>query len=200
MATKDNAVAVKKPGEARGDLRADLIQTLEPERIEVLGPVPEAFTGILTPEALGFVAMLARRFTPVRDELLSKRVERQAAIDAGQMPDFLPETKKIRESAWTVVPIPTDLEDRRTEITGPVDRKMIINGLNSGASVFMADFEDASTPTWANTIEGQVNLMEAVRGTITFRDPASGEELKKIVDRLFALPPAVANRLKETLK
>ena len=172
MQTKENAVVMKKPDQAAGDRRTDLNRILEPEGIEILGPVPEAFTAVLTLEALRFVAMLARRFTPVRDELLSKRVERQAAIDAGQMPDFLPETKEIQESAWTVATIPADLADRRVEITGPVDRKMVINALNSGAKVYMADFEDAHSPGWMSTVEGQINLRDAVRGTIEYVNPA----------------------------
>ena len=172
MQTKENAVVMKKPDQEAGDRRTDLNRILEPEGIEILGPVPEAFATVLTPEALRFVAMLARRFTPVRDELLSKRVERQAAIDAGQMPDFLPETKEIQESAWTVATIPADLADRRVEITGPVDRKMVINALNSGAKVYMADFEDAHSPGWMSTVEGQINLRDAVRGTIEYVNPA----------------------------
>jgi malate synthase len=133
---------------------------------------------VLTPEAMRFVAELQRRFNARRMELLAARVERQKRLDAGEKPDFLPSTRNIRESEWTVAPIPPDLLDRRVEITGPVDRKMIINGLNSGAKVFMADFEDSNTPTWANQIEGQANLMDAVRRTITYVDPASGKEYK----------------------
>ncbi|MGH9783796.1 MAG: malate synthase A [Terriglobia bacterium] len=139
--------------------------------MEILGPVQGAFAEILTPEALQFVAKLARRFTSVRDGLLAKRRERQAAIDAGRMPDFLPETKQIRDSAWTVAPIPADLADRRVEITGPVDRKMVINALNCGANVYMADFEDAHSPGWQATIEGQINVRDAVRGTIEYVNP-----------------------------
>jgi malate synthase len=141
------------------------------EGIQVTGDVSPAFAEILTPEALTFVAGLHRAFNGRRRELLARRDERQAAISAGQMPDFLPETAGIRESEWTVAPIPADLRDRRVEITGPVDRKMIINALNSGASVFMADFEDSHAPTWAATIEGQINLRDAVRRTITFTNP-----------------------------
>src|SRR5688500_2820008 len=113
---------------------------------------------ILTAEALAFVELLHREFNPRREELLARREEVKRDLDGCKLPDLLPETKKIRESDWTVAPIPKDLLDRRVEITGPVDRKMIINALNSGASVFMADFEDAYAPTWSNNVEGQVNL------------------------------------------
>ena len=145
--------------------------TMVDEGIQVLGDVSPVFADILTPEALTFVAGLHRVFNTRRLELLARRDERQAAISAGQMPDFLPETAAIRAAEWTVAPIPDDLQDRRVEITGPVDRKMIINALNSGASVFMADFEDSNSPTWAATIEGQINLRDAVRRTITFTNP-----------------------------
>jgi malate synthase len=142
-----------------------------PEGIELRGGTAPEFAEVLTPEALSFVAALQRAFNPRRKELLRRRAERQAEISAGKMPDFLPETAAIRESEWTVAPIPPDLRDRRVEITGPVDRKMIINALNSGASVFMADFEDAHSPTWTATLEGQVNVRDAVRGTISFTSP-----------------------------
>jgi len=135
---------------------------------EVLGEIRPEWKAILTPEALGFVATLQRELNPRREELLAKREERKRRLDAGELPDFLPDTREIRESDWTVAPIPRDLVDRRVEITGPVDRKMIINALNCGANVFMADFEDANSPTWANNIEGHLNLIDAVRRTITF--------------------------------
>src|SRR5713226_5356047 len=127
--------------------------------------------GVLTSEAQAFLLKLAARFEPRRQELLAARRVRQERIDAGELPDFLPETAHIREKAWTVAPIPKDLRDRRVEITGPVDRKMIINALNSGANVFMADFEDSNSPTWNNNIEGQHNLRDAVRGTIRHESP-----------------------------
>jgi malate synthase len=130
---------------------------------------------ILTPEALAFVAGLHRRFDARRQELLAARAERQQAFDAGALPDFLPETAQIRDGDWTVAPIPADLMDRRVEITGPTDRKMVINALNSGAKVFMADFEDATAPTWANLIEGQANLYDYWRGGLSFDDPATGK-------------------------
>ncbi len=143
--------------------------------VNISGARNKQYDEILTPEALKFVVDLERRFSPRRRELLAARVQRQARIDAGERPDFLPQTAEIRNSKWTVAPLPADLLDRRVEITGPVDRKMIINALNSGASVFMADFEDSNTPTWSNLIEGQCNLRDAVRRTITYADPASGK-------------------------
>jgi malate synthase len=139
--------------------------------VEVLGPSCAGAETVLTPLALEFVASLARRFGDRRDELLARRAERQKRIDAGEMPDFLPETAEVRGSEWTVAPVPPPLQDRRVEITGPVDRKMIINGLNSGASVFMADFEDSNAPTWENCVQGQLNLFDAVRGTIGYVSP-----------------------------
>ncbi|WP_257352315.1 malate synthase A [Pseudalkalibacillus decolorationis] len=139
-----------------------------PEGIEIKGEMTPIFADILTYEALTFVRDLARAFDNRRIELLQKRTERQSEIDAGQLPDFLPETEHIRNGDWTVAPIPDDLKDRRVEITGPVDRKMIINALNSGAKVFMADFEDATSPTWENIINGQINLRDANKNKIEF--------------------------------
>jgi len=141
---------------------------------------------ILSPEALAFVAGLHRRFDGRRQALLAARTERQRAFDAGALPDFLPETAHIRESEWTVAPIPADLLDRRVEITGPTDRKMVINALNSGAQAFMADFEDATSPTWANLIEGQANLYDYWRGALSYDDPASGRHYA-LGDRLAVL-------------
>lgn len=123
---------------------------------------------ILTPAALQFLAQMAARFTPERDRLLAERVKRQEALDAGQALDFLAETQSVRDGDWKVAELPTEALDRRTEITGPVSRKMVINALNSGAQVFMADFEDANAPTWDNCIEGQINLRDAVNGSIEF--------------------------------
>jgi malate synthase len=136
------------------------------EGIEVLGPVEGRAGELLTPDALAFVASLQREFGPRRAELLAARAERQARIAAGELPDFLPETQAVRDGDWKVAPAPGPLADRRCEITGPVERKMMINALNSGARVFMADFEDASSPTWANCVEGQVNCYDAVRRAI----------------------------------
>jgi malate synthase len=126
---------------------------------------------ILTPDASTFLTRLAREFESRRQQLLGQRRTRQQQIDSGHLPDFLRETASIRDKEWTVAPIPHDLLDRRVEITGPVDRKMIINALNSGASVFMADFEDSNSPTWQNNLEGQLNLRDAVEGTISFESP-----------------------------
>ena len=139
--------------------------------IELRGEMTPEFAEILTPEALAFIAGLQRAFNGRRLALLQRRAARQKEIDAGQMPDFLPETAEIRAAEWTVASIPDDLQDRRVEITGPVDRKMVINALNSGASVYMADFEDAHSPTWPATIEGQINLRDAATRSITFTSP-----------------------------
>jgi malate synthase len=140
-------------------------------KIEVLGPVEGGFDEILTAEALQFVADLAARFGARVEELLAARQDRQRAINSGEMPDFLPQTRQIRESDWTIAGIPADLTDRRVEITGPTDRKMVINALNSGASVFMADCEDSLTPTWHNVVQGQINLRDAVDRSISFSNP-----------------------------
>lgn len=133
---------------------------------------------ILTPEAMEFLAALHRNFNGRRLELWDARAERQRRIDAGEKPDFLPQTRSIRESEWVVAPIPADIRDRRVEITGPADRKMIINALNSGARVFMADFEDSNKPTWLNQMEGQLNLIDAVRRRIAYSDPGTGKQYK----------------------
>jgi malate synthase len=142
-----------------------------PEGIEILGEMPAAYEQLLSPQAVTFVAKLARKFEPRRQELMAARVQRQAGFDAGKLPDFLPETRGVRDSEWTVGPVPADLQDRRVEITGPTDRKMVINALNSGANVFMADFEDSNAPTWSNMVEGQINLRDAMRREISFRSP-----------------------------
>jgi malate synthase len=146
--------------------------------VQILGARDKQSDEILTPEALNFIVDLERRFGPRRRELLAARVERQARFDAGERPDFLPQTAEIRKADWTVAPLPADLLDRRVEITGPVDRKMVINALNSGASVYMADFEDANTPTWSNLIEGHLNLRDAVRRVITYTDPTTSKAYK----------------------
>jgi len=139
--------------------------------LRVLPSLPDEYGEILSPEALAFVQKLLREFGPRREELLSKRVTRQREIDSGQELGFLPETAEIRNADWTVAEIPADLRDRRVEITGPVERKMVINALNSGANCFMADFEDANSPTWDNLIQGQINLRDAARRTIEFVNP-----------------------------
>ena len=143
--------------------------------VKVLGSSGDLGAEILPPEALKFVANLERRFGQRRRELLVARAMRQSRLDAIERPDFLPHTAEIRNAGWIVDPLPTDLLDRRVEITGPVDRKMIINALNSGASAFMADFEDATTPTWTNLLEGQQNVRDAVRRTISFADPKTAK-------------------------
>ena len=143
--------------------------------VEVRGTLNQAYREILTPEALAFVADLQRHFNKRRLLLLEDRQNRQTALDGGELPDFLPETADVRSSDWTVAPLPADLMDRRVEITGPVDRKMIINALNSGAKVFMADFEDSNSPTWDNCISGQINLRDAVKGTISYENPDNGK-------------------------
>jgi malate synthase len=138
---------------------------------EIRGALPAEFESILTREALDFIASIARRFTPRVQELLAAREARQAQLDAGALPDFLLETAHIRESEWRIAPVPNDLLDRRVEITGPTDRKMIINALNSGAKIFMADCEDSLTPSWDNVIRGQINLRDAVTRSIDFASP-----------------------------
>jgi malate synthase len=159
----------------KGPLRDDLSPA---------GPGIGGYEAVLTEEALAFVALLAREFTPRVEEVLARRRERQARFDAGERPDFLAETADVRESNWMVAPLPDDLQDRRVEITGPTDRKMIINALNSGASVFMADFEDSNSPTWDNVVQGQVNLRDAVAGTISYQAPETGKQ--------YALGPKTA--------
>ena len=146
-----------------------------PDGVAVTGEISQGASQILTQDALSLVAKAHREFNMRRKELLKRREQRQSELDAGQAPDFLAETAEIRESDWRAAPIPPDLQDRRVEITGPTDRKMIINALNSGARVFMADCEDANAPTWSNMVEGQLNLSEAVRRTIEFKSPEGKE-------------------------
>ncbi|CAM9987501.1 unnamed protein product, partial [Phaeothamnion confervicola] len=147
-----------------------------PAGVTLRADVASQHTEIVTPQALAFVAKLHRQFEGRRQELLAKRAARQQEFDAGKLPDFLPETKKIRDSEWSVAPQPADMLDRRVEITGPTDRKMVINALNCGASTFMADFEDANCPTWDSMIDGQYNLRDAVRRTITLEQ--NGKQYK----------------------
>ncbi|MGE5609091.1 MAG: malate synthase A [Bacillota bacterium] len=144
---------------------------LDAGELEILGPMDPEYDQVLTPEAKRFLLQLAQQFEGRRQELLTLRKQRQAELDAGIMPDFLPHTHEIRDSEWSVAPIPHDLRNRRVEITGPVDRKMVINALNSGADCYMADFEDANSPTWDNVVRGQLNLRDAVRNTIRFDSP-----------------------------
>lgn len=138
------------------------------QAVQMTAPLTPEFEQILTPQAQDFLIELARRFRERRNELLRQRQMRQQRLDADEIPDFLPQTRAIREGDWRVNPVPADLQDRRVEITGPTDRKMVINALNSGAKVFMADFEDANSPTWTNMLDGQLNLRDAVRRRITF--------------------------------
>jgi malate synthase len=154
-----------------------------PADIELRGAVEQGFEEILTPGALEFVAELQQRFGDRRRDLLERRVERRRRLREGELLDFLPETREVRESEWTVAPRPAELNKRWVEITGPTDRKMVINALNSGANVFMADFEDANSPTWRNMVSGQLNLREAIQGTISY-DSADG--------RHYALEPEPA--------
>ena len=138
---------------------------------------------------MALAAKLQRAFGGRRAELLARRAQRQGEFDAGELPDFLPETRAIRDGDWTCAPIPADIVDRRVEITGPVDRKMVINALNSGANVFMADFEDANTPTWDNNLQGQINLRDAIRRRIDYTS-AEGKayELNEKTAVLFVRP------------
>jgi malate synthase len=165
------------------------MKTLQsPTGVEILGPAGDEFGTILTPEALEFVARLQREFGARREELLARRVGRQMAFDGGELPNFLTETAAVHDGEWKVAPIPDDLQDRRVEITGPPARKMVINALNSGASVFMADFEDANSPTWHNCVDGQINLRDAVDRTIRFEQPGKVYELRDRVATLMVRP------------
>jgi len=155
------------------------------QALEILAPADEA---VLTPEALDLVVRLHRELNPRRRELLERRQERQAELDAGALPGFLPGTKDVRESEWRVAEAPADLRDRRCEITGPVDRKMMINALNSGARVFMADYEDACSPTWENVVEGQRNVTDAIRREIALETPEKTYRLNDEVATLLIRP------------
>jgi malate synthase len=157
-----------------------------PQGVAISGSISQEFAQILTPEALGFLARLHRQFEPRRQGLLAARAARQEKFDAGALPDFLPETRQVREAQWRVAAQPADLLDRRVEITGPTDRKMVINALNCGASTFMADFEDANCPTWHNMVDGQINLRDAVRRTISLEQ---GGKQYRLNDRTAVLIP-----------
>jgi malate synthase len=158
------------------------------QAVEIKGPQGERFDEVLTSDALEFVARLHRAFDATRRELLGARMERQKELDAGGTLDFLPDTKDVREGDWTIAPEPAALQNRRVEITGPTSRKMVINALNSGASGFMADFEDSNSPTWRNMIGGQVNLADAVRGTIEHEEDGKHYELDDAVATLLVRP------------
>ncbi|MDB5988348.1 MAG: malate synthase [Nevskia sp.] len=156
--------------------------------IEIKGPMHTGYSKILTPEALEFVATLVRKYRARHAELMAYRQTRQASIDAGALPGFLPETASIRAGSWKIAGIPQDLLDRRVEITGPVDRKMIINALNSGATCFMSDFEDSASPTWELMIQGQVNLGDAVRRSISFEQGGKQYKLNDQIATLLVRP------------
>jgi malate synthase len=173
-------MAVKERVRARpkGSAKSAAKTSRAKSAVSVLGAIAPGFETILTTEALAFVGDLERKFGAERRRLLALRKTRQAQFDAGKLPDFLAETAKIRSSEWRVAPAPADLRDRRVEITGPVDRKMVINALNSGATVFMADFEDSCAPTWDNLVSGQINMRDAVERTIDYSDPATGKRYR----------------------
>jgi malate synthase len=149
-----------------------------PKGVTFTEKLKKGYDRVLTPEAVAFVARLHRSFEERRSSLIKARAERQKLFDKGALPDFLPETRALRVGRWTVAPIPADLQDRRVEITGPTDRKMVINALNSGAKVFMTDFEDSNSPTWDNMIQGQINLMDRWAGSLDYTDPQSGKSYR----------------------
>ncbi|HDR8907199.1 TPA: malate synthase A [Burkholderia multivorans] len=159
-----------------------------PQGMAITGEIKPGYEAILTPDALELVAALHRAFEPRRQALLQARVERTKRLDAGERPDFLPETKAIREGDWKVAPLPADLQCRRVEITGPVERKMIINALNSGADSYMTDFEDSNAPSWTNQIDGQINLKDAVRRTISLEQNGKSYKLNDKIATLIVRP------------
>jgi len=159
-----------------------------PQGMEIKAEILPAYEDILTPEALALVAKLHRAFQPRRKELLAARVERAKRLDAGERPDFLPETKAVREGDWKVAPIPPALHCRRVEITGPVDAKMVINAFNSGADSYMTDFEDSNSPSWHNQIQGQVNLKAAIRRTLTLEQNGKTYKLNDKIATLQVRP------------
>src|SRR6266576_3365655 len=158
------------------------------EHVQLKGKVEGRAAEVLTPRALEFVAKLQREFARRRQELLRLRDERQTRIDAGELPQFLVTTSSVRDSEWQVAEAPPDLQDRRVEITGPTDRKMVINALNSGARMFMADFEDANAPTWPNLVDGQANLIDAIERTIELRTEDKEYRLNEEVATLLVRP------------
>lgn len=164
------------------------LQDTLPAGLEIHANISPAFAEILTPAALTFLVSLARKFESTRQTLLAKRDARQKEFDAGVLPDFLPDTKNIREGQWVVASVPADIQDRRVEITGPTDRKMVINALNCGANTFMADFEDANCPTWHNMIDGQINLRDANARTITLEQNGKSYKINDKPAVLFPRP------------
>ncbi|WP_338910221.1 malate synthase A [Mycetohabitans rhizoxinica] len=159
-----------------------------PEGVQIHAPLKPGFEAILTHDALALVAQLHRQFEARRQTLLAARVERAKRLDAGERPDFLPQTQAIREGSWTVAPLPADLQCRRVEITGPVERKMVINALNSGADSYMTDFEDSNAPNWDNQIQGQINLKDAVRRTISLEQNGKSYRLNDKIATLLVRP------------
>jgi malate synthase len=180
--TGSSRTKVRKNAPRRGKTKRAATKSVPavgmPRGVVIHAAMGPRYEEILTPAALAFLAELHRKFDKTRKRLLAARAERQRCLDTGELPDFLPDTRHIRDGEWKVAPIPKDLLDRRVEITGPVDRKMIVNALNSGANVFMADFEDANSPTWANNVEGQINLKDCWADRLDFTDPASGKRYK----------------------
>jgi malate synthase len=159
-----------------------------PEGVEIIAPLQPGFERVLTKDALELVARLHRAFEPRRQQLIAKRAERATRLDGGERPDFLAETREVREGNWTIAPIPADLRCRRVEITGPVERKMIINALNSGADAYMSDFEDSNAPNWGNQISGQINLIDAIRRKIGFEQAGKSYQLNDKVATLLVRP------------
>src|SRR6185437_13377194 len=164
------------------------ISAAKSQDVAVTGRITAEFAPILTQPALAFIAKLHRAFEPRRQELLARRAARQREFDAGKRPDFLAETASVRQSEWRIAAQPKDLLDRRVELPGPTDRKMVINALNSGASTFMADFEDANCPTWHNMVDGQLNLRDAVRRTIRFEQANKHYQLSEKTAVLIVRP------------
>ncbi len=170
--------SIKKPAKKAAAKKPAAKAAPRAKGVAVTGAMRPRFNEIITPAALEFLAGLHRKFDRRRKELMQRRADRQHRFDAGELPDFLPDTKAIREQGWKIGPIPKDLLDRRVEITGPVDRKMVVNALNSGAQVYMADFEDACSPSWENLIEGQLNLKDRWEGRLAFTDPQTKKSYK----------------------
>src|SRR3954471_24983926 len=159
-----------------------------PQGMQINAPILPGFDTVLTLPALELVAKLHRAFEPRRQQMLAARVERAKRLDAGERPDFLPDTRAIREGDWKVAPVPRALQCRRVEITGPVDAKMVINAFNSGADSYMTDFEDSNSPLWTNQIQGQINIGQAIRRTLTFsQDTPAGSKSYRLNDKIATL-------------